>query len=127
MNVSVVNSAGESFCWNHTTDTFYGNYAGGNVCCIYSGFEVVLSVTCMLADFSVTMLQVTVSVATMLKISTTHKQVTVSAANIWVVIITVIMQMGVSLVIIQVVFLQCIMHMTVSIVVIQVTLSFIAM
>ena len=43
---------------------------------------MVLSVTGMLVDFSVTMMQVTVSVATMLKISTAHKQVTVSAANI---------------------------------------------
>ena len=31
--VSVVNSAGGSFCWNYVTDTFYSNYAGANVCC----------------------------------------------------------------------------------------------
>ena len=48
MKVSVVNSAGGSFCWNYATDTFYGNYAGDNICCIYAGFEVVLSVTGML-------------------------------------------------------------------------------
>ena len=48
MKVSVVNSAGDSFCWNYATDTFYGNYAGDNICCIYAGFEVVLSVTGML-------------------------------------------------------------------------------
>ena len=52
MKVSVVNSAGDSFCWNYGTDTFYGNYAGDNVCCIYAGFEVVLSVTDMLVDLS---------------------------------------------------------------------------
>ena len=52
MKVSVVNSAGDSFCWNYETDTFYGNYAGDNVCCIYAGFEVVLSVTDMLVDLS---------------------------------------------------------------------------
>ena len=26
VKVSVVNSAGSSFCWNYATDTFYGNY-----------------------------------------------------------------------------------------------------
>ena len=50
MKVSVVNSAGDSSCWNYATDTLYGNYASDNVCCIFAGFEVVLSVTEMLAD-----------------------------------------------------------------------------
>ena len=53
VNVSVINSAGGSIFWNYGTDTFYGNYAGDNVSCIYAGFEVVLSVTGMLADLSV--------------------------------------------------------------------------
>ena len=39
IKVSAVNSAGGSFCWNYATDTFYGNYAGENVCCIYAGFN----------------------------------------------------------------------------------------
>ena len=50
MKVSVVNSAGASFCWNYVTD----NYAADNVCWIYVDFEVELSVVIM---------QVTVSVA----------------------------------------------------------------
>ena len=54
MKVSVVNSAGDSFCWNYATDTFYGNYVSDNVCCIFAGFEEVLSVTDMLVDLSVT-------------------------------------------------------------------------
>ena len=44
VKVSVVNSAGGSFCWNYETDTLYSNYAGDNVCCIYANFEVVLFV-----------------------------------------------------------------------------------
>ena len=42
VKVSVVNSAGGSFCWNYGTDTSYNNYAGANVCCNYAGFEVLL-------------------------------------------------------------------------------------
>ena len=42
VKVSIVNSAGGSFCWNYATDTFYSNYAGTNVCCNYAGFEVLL-------------------------------------------------------------------------------------
>ena len=53
MKVFLVNSAGDSLCWNYATDTFNGNYAGDNVRCIYPGFEVVLSVTGMLVDLSV--------------------------------------------------------------------------
>ena len=86
MNVSVVISAGGSFCWNYTTDTFYANYAG-DVCCIYAGFEVVLSVTSILVDLSVAIMQVTGS-----------------AANMWVTIFIVIMHIGVSVAIMQVVF-----------------------
>ena len=59
VKVSVVNSAGGSFCWNYETDTCYGNYAGDNICCIYEGFKVVLSVTGMLVDPSVAIMQVT--------------------------------------------------------------------
>ena len=62
MKVSVVNSAGDSF---YANDTFYDNYASGDVCCIFAGFEVVLSVTGMLVDLSVTIMQVTVFAAIM--------------------------------------------------------------
>ena len=51
MKVSAINSVGDSFCCNYATDTFDGNYAG-DVCCIYAGFKVVLSVTVMLVDLS---------------------------------------------------------------------------
>ena len=82
VKVSVVNSAGDSFCWNYATDTFYGNYASGNVCCIFAGFEVVLSVTGILVDLCVTIMQVTVSVAIMeLEVSAAHMQLTVSATK----------------------------------------------
>ena len=57
VKVSVVSSAGGSFCWNYATDTFYSNYAGANICCNYAGFWgsivimlVVLSATLMLVD-----------------------------------------------------------------------------
>ena len=40
--VSVVNSAGGSFCWNLATDTFYSSCEGANVCCNYADFEVLL-------------------------------------------------------------------------------------
>ena len=95
MKVTVVNSAGDSFCWNYATDTLYGNYAS-NVSCIFAGFEVVLSVTEMLVDLSVTTMQVIVSVAIIqLEVSATHMQVTVSAINMWMTIFTEIMQTGV--------------------------------
>ena len=54
-------SAGGSYRWNYGTDTFYSHYAGDNNCCIYAGFEVVLSVTGMLVDLSVAIMQMTVS------------------------------------------------------------------
>ena len=93
MKVSVVNSAGGSFCWNYGTDTFYGNYAGGNF------------LLHTLVDYSVAVMQVTVSVAVMqLEVSAAHMQVTVSAANMWMTIFIVIMQMGVSVTIMEVVF-----------------------
>ena len=50
MKVSVVNSAGGSFCWDYATDPLSGNYADGNVCCIYAAFDMVLSVIGMLVD-----------------------------------------------------------------------------
>ena len=90
MKVSVVISAGGSFCWNCATDTFYSNYAVDNVCYIFAGFEVVLpvtdmvdlSVTDMLVNLSVAIMQVTVSVAIMqLEVSVAFMQVTVSAAD----------------------------------------------
>ena len=71
MKVSVVNSAGGSFCCNYATDLcIYGNYASDNVCYILAGFQVLLSVTGMLVDLSVTIMKVTVS-----------------AANIWVAVL----------------------------------------
>ena len=112
VKVSVVICAGGSFCCNYATDLcIYGNYASDNVCCIFAGFEVVLSVTGMLVDLSVAIMQ--------LKVSAAHMQVTVSAANMWVTIFIVIMQMRVSVAIMQVVFsavhyahdcVVCIMH-----------------
>ena len=79
MKVSVVSSAGDSFCCIYTTDLcIYGNYAG-DVCCIFAGIQVLLSVTGMLVDLSVTIMQVIVSVAVM--------QLEVSAANMWVTIL----------------------------------------
>ena len=106
MKVSVVISAGGSFCCNYATDLcIYGNYASDNACCILAGFQVLPPATGMLVDFSVLIMQVTASVAVMqLEISAAHMQVTVSAANIWVAIFIVIMQMGVSVAIMQAVF-----------------------
>ena len=89
VKVSVVISAGGSFCCNYATDLCI--YASDNVCCILAGFQVLLSVTGMLVDLSVTVMQVTVSVAVMqLKVSVAHMQVTVSAANKWLTIFIVI-------------------------------------
>ena len=71
VKVSVVNSAGGSFCWNYATDTFYSNYAGANICCNYASFDVLLqlcwwsSATFMLVDLFVAVIKVTVSVAIM--------------------------------------------------------------
>ena len=105
--VSVVNSAGGSFCCNYATDLCaYSNYTSENVCCIFADFQVLLSVTSMLVYLSVTIMQVTVSVAVMqLDVSAAHMQVTVSAANMWGTIFIVIMQMGVSVAIMQATFL----------------------
>ena len=80
---------------------------------------MLLSVTGMLVDLSVTIMQVTVA-DMQLEVSTTHMQVTVSSANVWMTVS--IMQMGLSL--LQLCwwyFLQCIMHITVSIAIMQVT------
>ena len=64
MKFSVVISAGGSVCCNYATDLcIYGTYASDSVCCIFAGFQVLLSVTGMLVDLSVTIMQVTVSVA----------------------------------------------------------------
>ena len=73
---------GGSVCWNYVTDTFYGNYSGDKVCCIFASFEVVLFVTSMLVDLSAAIKQVTVSVAIMqLEVSAAHMKVTVSATK----------------------------------------------
>ena len=60
--LSVVNSAGSSFCWNYST------YAVDNVGCNYAGLEVLLQLcrryfVIQLVDLSVAIMQVTVSVA----------------------------------------------------------------
>ena len=74
-------------------------------CAKFEDFEVVLSVTGMLVDLFVAIMQVTVSVAIMhLDVSAAIMQMTVSAANMWVTIFIVIMQMGVSVAIMQVIF-----------------------
>ena len=66
MKVSVVISAGESLCCNYVADLcIHSNYASDNICCIFTGFQVLLSVTGMLVDLSVTIMQVAVSVAVM--------------------------------------------------------------
>ena len=65
VKVSIVNFSGGSFCLNYATDTFYGSYAGYNVCYIYAGFDVILFGTGMLVDLSVAIKQMTVSVAIM--------------------------------------------------------------
>ena len=97
MKVSVVNSASGSFCCNYATDLcVYGNYASDNVCCIFAGFQMLLSVTGMLVDLSVKIMQVTVSVAVM--------QFEVSVENMWVTIFIVIMQMRVCVAVMQVAF-----------------------
>ena len=99
MNVSVVNFAGSSFCWNYATDTFY-NYAVIHVCnyacllqlCRFWGSTpimlVILSAAFMLVDLSIAVvkLKVTVSVAVMmqLEVSAILMQVKVYAANMWV-------------------------------------------
>ena len=105
MKVSVIISAGGSFCCKYATDLcIYGNYASDNVCCILAVFQVLLSVTGMLVDLSVTIMQVTVSVAVMqFEVSVSHMQVTFAEANMWVTIFIVIMQMVVSVAIMQVV------------------------
>ena len=74
MKVSVVICAGGSFCCNYATDLcIYGNYASDNVCCILTGFQVLLSVTGMLVDISVTIMQVAVSVEIIqLEVSAAH-------------------------------------------------------
>ena len=66
VKVAAVNSAGGSFCCNYATDLcIYGNYASDNVCCIFVGFQVLLSVIGMLVDLFVTTMHVTVTVALM--------------------------------------------------------------
>ena len=80
--VSVVNPAGGSFCCNYATDLFiYGNYASDNVYCISAGSQVLLSVTGMLMDLSVTIMQVTKQSIMQLEVSAAHIQVVFSAMH----------------------------------------------
>ena len=102
------------------SETFICPYIGLNlnVCCIYAGFEVVLCVTGMLADHSIAIKQVTLSVEIMqLEVSGAHMQVTVSAANIQMTTFVVIMQMRDLLELCRWYFQRCIVHMSVSIVI----------
>ena len=62
----------------------------------------------------------------MLKVSASHMQVTVSAANMWMTIFYCNYTESL-LQLCRWYFLQCIMHMNVSIAIMQVTLAFIAM
>ena len=63
MKVSVVNSAGGC---NYATDLcVYGNYAKDNICYILAGFQVLLSVSGILVDLSITIMQMTASVEVM--------------------------------------------------------------
>ena len=93
---------GGSFSWNYGTETFYGNYVGDNNCCIYAGFEVVLSVTGMLVNLCYRYVgesfccnyAVTVCAAIMqLEVSAALLHVTVSAANIRATTFIIIIQM----------------------------------
>ena len=66
MKVSVVISAGGSLCCNYATDLcIYSNYASDNVYCIFADFQVLLSVTGLLVDLSVTIMRVSVFVTVM--------------------------------------------------------------
>ena len=104
MKVSVVISAGGSFRCNYATDLL--SMAIMLLTTSVAFWQVLLlSVTGMLVDLPVAIMQVTVFVAVMqLEVSAVHMQVTVAAANMWVTIFIVIMQMGVSVAIMQVVF-----------------------
>ena len=54
VKVSVVIFAGGSLCCNYATDLcIYSNYTNDNICCIFAGFQVLLSVTGMLVGLSV--------------------------------------------------------------------------
>ena len=105
MKVTVVNSAGGSFCWNYATDTFYNNYVSDNTCGIDAGFEVVLSVTVMFVDLSLGKYADNCFCCNYVVRSFCSTYAwTVSAANIWVTLFIVIMQMAVSVAIMQVLF-----------------------
>ena len=68
MKVSVVISAGDSFCCNYATDLCSYNMAIMLVtCCILAGFQLLLSVTGKLVDPVTIIMQVTISVVVMLK------------------------------------------------------------
>ena len=80
----LVNSAGDSFCWNYATDTFYSNYTG-------AGANIHLLQLCRFWG-CIAIMQMTVSVAiTQLEISATFTQLNVFATNILVTIFIEIM------------------------------------
>ena len=126
MKLSVVISAGGSLCCNYATDLcIYGNYASDNVCCIFAGFQVLLSVTGMLVDLSVKIMQVTVSVEVVqLEVSAAHMQVTVSATYVFDSCYCNCVQIESLLQLCRWHFLQCIMHMTISIAIMRVTFHY---
>ena len=98
----IVNSIGGIFCWNHVTDTLYINYAGDNICCNYAGFEVLLQLCrryfllqlcwwIFLLQLCRWLLLLQLCGYKFLQ----HLSRWVSAVNIWVTILIVIMQVGV--------------------------------
>ena len=109
MEVSLVNSAGRSFCWNYVTDTFYDNHADDNVvaimqvlrfCCNFAGgtfcYSYVESLCCNYAGDCFYYSYAVRSFSSTL-------QETVPAANKWVTIFIVIVQVGLSITIMQMV------------------------
>ena len=84
-----------SFCWNYVTNTFYGNYSGDNVFCIYAGFEVVLCYRYVGESFSYNFACNCLCWNYAVRSFAALMQVTVSAANMWVTIFIVIMQIEV--------------------------------
>ena len=116
VKVSVVDSAGGSFCWNYST------YAVDNVCCNYVGLEILLHLCrryflLQLVDLSFAIMQVTVFVTIM---QLEHSEYVndnfyCNYAG------------GSLLQLCRWCFLQWIMHMTVSNAIMQVTVSVIVM
>ena len=109
-----INLKRRSWCRNGGLPLFLLLYSS----IIFSGFEVVISVICMLVGLSLTIMQVTVSVAVMqLEVSVVHMQVTVSGWQFFF----QLCRWESLLQLCRWYFLRCIMQMTLSIVILQVT------